>query len=191
MNLKKVSSKICGLRSCLSARHASFQYISDELCVPSPPHFDVLFKALDTPPKSILMVKGSTDNLLSGERNSRQMEVMRVASPQKRLFAAFGRSVKQVDIQEGLRDERTIFFLTQPPPHIDSVQEAVKTSNTVHLKAGFSTEIMMINWRTLEHNRGSFRTVQDKLKQSHKSFQQIKVFEISLSHDPKLNLTRL
>jgi hypothetical protein len=30
-------------------------------------------------------------------------------------------------------------------------RKAVKTSHTVHLKAGFAAEIKMINWRTLEY----------------------------------------
>lgn len=43
-------------------------------------------------------------------------------------------------------------------------QEAVKTSSTVHLKAGFSTEIRMINWCTLEERTTRSDSKQEKEK---------------------------
>lgn len=53
-------------------------------------------------------------------------------------------------------------------------QEAVKTSSTVHLKAGFSTEIKMINWCTLEE-----RTARSDSQQEKEKTRKVDEFQIS------------
>lgn len=65
-------------------------------------------------------------------------------------------------------------------------QRAVKTSNTVRLKAGFSAEIMMINWRSLE-----FRTENDVRLTNFKSHVILIPFSRSLQSNWRLDWINL